>query len=63
MRASAEIPLGETNAGKHVLELECIPEVGHYVGDLNGKLYRIDKIIHMIDTVTGDPRLKLVLSK
>jgi hypothetical protein len=65
MRALVEIPSGEPCEGTQILTLEIEPQVGHYVGDPNGRLYRIEKIVHLIiRNETADyPFLKLIIRK
>lgn len=65
MRAFVEIPSGEPFEGTRILNLECAPRIGEFVGDQNGRLYKIEKVIHMIDRNESakHPFLKLIVSK
>lgn len=65
MKAIVEIPNGEPFSGVHILALETEPQIGHYVGDQNGRLYLIQKIVHLIDTnkKIKYPYLKLIVRK
>lgn len=65
MKALIEIPTNEPFAGVRVIDLDITPQVGHFVGDQNGNLYRIVKIIHQItrNETAGYPFLKLELEK
>ena len=66
MRAIVDIPNGEPFEGFHILEnLEIPPQVGHCVGDPNGKHYRIKEVIHLIETNKAGnyPYLKLIVEK
>ena len=65
MRAIVEIPSGGPCEGTRILELECPPNVGHFVGDQNGNLYKIEKVVHLItrNEEANYPFLKLIVSK
>ncbi|SKB00208.1 hypothetical protein SAMN02745166_03095 [Prosthecobacter debontii] len=65
MRAIVEIPKGEPFTGTQILTLETAPQVGHYIGDANGRLYRIEKVVHLLtrNEEAGYPFLKLIVQK